>query len=473
MDEGAVVAYAARVLDGAVPHRDFLTFYGPGNAWVVAGAFAAFGESVLTERLVGLGYRLVIVMSLFVLGTRVSGLLGGVLAALVAAPLMAHEVIWAYATYGAIAFGLLSLALLAAGAARVAGRGQELLFLGAGIAAGIGVLIRVDSALAVVSALPLLAFVTWRPRLAYAGGLLAMLSILAVHLVIVGYSRVERVLGDLVASAPGRSLPLPEPSSGTGRMLAAGAVATLLLVVVGAIVSMRFPSELRGRVVLGAGLFAAALIPWTLSRPDIHHVRPLAVVALSMLPAVGLYAVSRLRLARGARVAGVVVIAALSLSFLLGVVRDAAANVRDLRGIRDAEHSFYGGESDPARAVVARADRLTKPGESLFVGPQDLRRTNYGPTYMYFLLRKLEPASYYMEMNPLTANRAGSGLADDLSRSDWLILTTKWDDWDEPNDSSKLGPTEPNDVVRDSFCVRFESEEYRLYERCERGERGS
>ncbi len=54
MDEGAVVAYAARVLDGAVPHRDFLTFYGPGNPWLVAGAFAVFGESVGTERAVGL-----------------------------------------------------------------------------------------------------------------------------------------------------------------------------------------------------------------------------------------------------------------------------------------------------------------------------------------------------------------------------------------------------------------------------------
>ena len=40
MDEGAVVAYASRVLDGAVPHRDFLTFYGPGNPGQHAGAFA-------------------------------------------------------------------------------------------------------------------------------------------------------------------------------------------------------------------------------------------------------------------------------------------------------------------------------------------------------------------------------------------------------------------------------------------------
>ena len=70
MDEGAVVAYPSRVLDGAVPHRDFLTFYGPGNLWIVAGAFEVFGESVGTERAVGLLYRLVIVLSLFLLGIR-------------------------------------------------------------------------------------------------------------------------------------------------------------------------------------------------------------------------------------------------------------------------------------------------------------------------------------------------------------------------------------------------------------------
>ena len=108
------------------------------------------------------------------------------------------------------------------------------------------------------------------------------------------------------------------------------------------------------------------------------------------------------------------------------------------------------------------------PGESLFVGPQDLRRTNYGPTYMYFLLSELEPASYYMEMNPGTANREGSGLADDLREADWLILASEWDNWDEPNDSEDYGPSEPNEVVRDLFCLRFERGQYRLYERCDR-----
>jgi hypothetical protein len=74
-----------------------------------------------------------------------------------------------------------------------------------------------------------------------------------------------------------------------------------------------------------------------------------------------------------------------------------------------------------------------------------------------------------MEMNPQTANRKGSGLADDIRGADWLILTSMWDDWNEPNDSSKYGPSEPNEVVRKAFCLRFESGAYRLYERCDRG----
>ena len=32
-----------RVLQGAVPYRDFELFYGPANTYVVAGAFELFG----------------------------------------------------------------------------------------------------------------------------------------------------------------------------------------------------------------------------------------------------------------------------------------------------------------------------------------------------------------------------------------------------------------------------------------------
>ena len=73
-----------------------------------------------------------------------------------------------------------------------------------------------------------------------------------------------------------------------------------------------------------------------------------------------------------------------------------------------------------------------------------------------------------MEMNPGTANREGSGLADELRRADWLILTSEWDDWDEPNDSTEYGPSEPNEVVATTSAFGFETRQYRLYERCDR-----
>ena len=34
-----------------------------------------------------------------------------------------------------------------------------------------------------------------------------------------------------------------------------------------------------------------------------------------------------------------------------------------------------------------------------------------------------------------------------------LVLTTRYDDWNEPNDSSKPGPDTPNRVLRQKFCT--------------------
>lgn len=471
MDEGAVLAYSARVLDGAVPHRDFLTFYGPGNLWLVAGAFKALGTSIATERAVGLLYRAVIVLSVFALALRLGGLLAGALAGILSAAIMAGEVIWAYATYGAIAFGLLGLALAAWGAAANRIRRHPLLLLGAGAAGGIAVLMRFDFAPAVVvSAVPLLAFVPARSRMWYGAGLMATTVLYVPHLVIVGPGRIERLVSDLIASGPGRRLPIPRPWLYPGSLLATSVVVTALLVLLGAVLSRRRPRDVTGRILLSAGLFCTGLLPLALYRADVFHIRPFALVPLSLLPAVVLLVARSAGVNSRVRTALAVGIVAVSLLAVIGAGRLTIDNVRDLRGMQHTYRGFYDDDDSGAAAsdVVARAGRLARPGDSLFVGSQDLRRTNYGPTYMYFLLPQLRPASYYMEMNPMTANREGSGLADELRRADWLILTSRWDRWNEPNESSKLGSSEPNHVVRDAFCLRFESGLYRLYERCRR-----
>jgi hypothetical protein len=277
------------------------------------------------------------------------------------------------------------------------------------------------------------------------------------------------VAGDLLASGPGRSLPIPRPWQYPGDLLAVSGLALAAFLVVGALRWRSTGDAPVGRLLVGIALFGFPLFPYALSRPDTFHVRPVAVLPLSLLPAFALYLFRPLARSRPLSVGIAVGVAAATLVAVLDVGHVSSERLRELRGIRDAYRGFVDDDSrDAVDAVVDETRRLAQPGDSLFVGPLDLRRTNYGPTYVYFLLRELEPASYYMEMNPGTANREGSGLADDLRRADWLILTSEWDDWDEPNESADFGPAEPNEVVRDLFCLRVERGEYRLYERCDR-----
>jgi hypothetical protein len=278
------------------------------------------------------------------------------------------------------------------------------------------------------------------------------------------------VVEDLLASRGGRSLPF-DPGSWTTVLFTSGFVLAAAYVVVGAYLWRRHTHEVVPRVLVACGVFTLGILPTVLYRPDLSHVRPFAILGLALFPGAVLFAVKRwARLTEAQRLAVAVAVALVAVYPVLSELSDTARLVREGRGIRTGNFHFYVDEQrgDGGRAVVARASQLAHPGDSLFVGPQDLRRTNYNPAFMYFLLRHLRPASYYMELNPGTANRVDSGLADELREADWLILTTAWDDWNEPNESMDYGSSEPNQVVRDDFCLRFEHVPYRLYERCDR-----
>src|SRR3954470_19892832 len=70
MDEGFLLVYPELILKGQLPYRDFETFYGPGNPYMLSAVYAVFGPNIFVERSVGLIYRLVIFGAIFGLAQR-------------------------------------------------------------------------------------------------------------------------------------------------------------------------------------------------------------------------------------------------------------------------------------------------------------------------------------------------------------------------------------------------------------------
>jgi hypothetical protein len=135
------------------------------------------------------------------------------------------------------------------------------------------------------------------------------------------------------------------------------------------------------------------------------------------------------------------------------------------------ERYFYLGDFEAHLAVSAAVDELERraaPGDRLLVGPSDLRRTWYSDVFIYWLFPELDPATYFIEMDPGLANAEGSRLASDVASADWVVLTGLWDGWMEPNSSMDYGSDAPNQVLRDHFCEigSYEDGLAVLYQRC-------
>ena len=80
-DEGLILVGAMRVAEGAIPHRDFYANYGPGQFYVLAGVFKAFGQTVLVERLYDAAVKAGVICLVFAVSLP---LMGRYLAAVIA-----------------------------------------------------------------------------------------------------------------------------------------------------------------------------------------------------------------------------------------------------------------------------------------------------------------------------------------------------------------------------------------------------
>jgi len=518
MEEGFMLVFPERVLAGDVPNRDFLHLYGPASLWSLAAWFEAVGTTLAAERVYGLVQHLAIIFGLFRLalpwGRRVATVCGLLGVLLVITPIGLSALAW----NGGVALGLAGLSIALLGAERLDARrpGARLRLVLGGVVLGLALLWRPDLVVGIGLAGIALLWRRWSRDLLVplVAGVLVGVAPILVHLAMAGPGNVVEgmFLQPVFELRGGRTLPIPPSWDKNDGILQAVAqlrvpdwpipmvaapaqvtlwflalpLAALALLVTGVVAVRRAPADRRSRILVVVGAFSVGLLPQALQRPDTTHLAwvscvsmvflPVAVVqwggwwAARRSPGAGLRGPARMALAVAPLLIVVLAIPAYTARTWVDLTRQNLEGDYFGWDVRNGDRTFYLGAPDIADSAQSVADALAarvQPGDRLFVGTADLRKTPYSDAFFYFLFPETTPPTFYIEMDPGIANAEDSGLAEDVASADWLILSHVWDRWDEPNDSRELGSDAPNQVVRDQFCaLNPETDFYVLYERC-------
>lgn len=518
MEEGFMLVFPERVLAGDVPNKDFLHLYGPASLWSLAAWFELVGTTLAAERFYGLVQHLAIIFGLFRLalpwGRRVATVCGLLGVLLVITPIGLSALAW----NGGVALGIAGLSIALVGAERLdagAPRARGLLVLG-GVVLGLALLWRPDLVVGIGLAGLALLWKRWGRDLLVplVGGVLIGVAPILIHLVMAGPGNVFEgmFLQPVFELRGGRTLPIPPSWDKNDGILQAVAqlrvpdwpipmvdapaqvtlwflalpLAALALLATGVVALRRAPGDRRSRILVVVGAFSVGLLPQALQRPDTTHLAWVSCVSMVFLPVAfvqwGEWWAARRTPSRPLRGPARLVLAVAPLVIVVLAIPAYTARTwvdltrQNLEGdyfgwdVRRDDRTFYLGAPDIADSAQAVTDALAariQPGDRLFVGTADLRKTPYSDAYFYFLFPEATPATFYIEMDPGIANAEDSGLAEEVAGADWLVLSHVWDQWDEPNDSRDFGSDAPNQVVDEQFCaLNPETDFYVLYERC-------
>ncbi len=509
MEEGFMLVFPEQVLHGAIANRDFLHLYGPGSLWALAGVFKVFGVSLVSERAVGLVQQLAIVFGIYAL-TRRWGRTLAVGAAVTSGLIIIPFGLTALAWVGGVGLAVCGLAAGVEARAAATARPRAVgpcwpascsgwqCCSGSTSCSGSGCRRSRSSEV-------------WSPprvkRLL--AGFVVGIAPYAVQLATAGPGHAIQgmVIDPVFKLRGGRSLPIP-PSWGhfDGFLQKAGALAQIswpfpalarphqlslwFFLLLGAIafvlwqgwrVSRAEPTSVRARTLFVMGLFGLGILPQAMQRVDSGHFAWVSCVVFAFVP-IALFELARHRLptlsARRATLGAVAVMLAVLAfvipAFTIRTYGDYSLQTfgihRASYTIRHAGRTFYYGKPDRAEAanqVIAAAARISQPGQRLFVGPVDLRKTPYSDAYLYYMLPDLVPATYYIEMDPGVANANDSRMPADLESADIVILSAIWSDWSEPNDSRNFGSDASTKVLARDFCrVGTYLGLYELYRKC-------
>jgi hypothetical protein len=460
MDEGSLLVYPELILKGELPYRDFETFYGPANLWVLSAVYAGFGPSIFVERGVGLICRILVLLMIFALVQRWNTTLAAGCALLSGIVLLPIGLA-AYAWIGGVICVLASLCL-------VANPESATRCFWGGILAGWALLFRVDLGPAVIaSVLPLFFLMTAARRWNYLRGAVLALLPLGWLTVVAGPHEIinNLLLYPVIYTNPARHLPIWSVPKNLLWIFLIHLTAVAGNIFAGFIAVRANRRDSTARLLLGLALLGLGVTHQAAQRLDLVHILCAAFVSLGVLP-LSIFVIQSHFHITGRRRADALFAIATALVLVGAVVPELAMNAREriitsftgkntkIVFIAQSGRSFPMSSSETALAlgkIFDRLDAAAKPGERLFVGPADLRRTNYNDTFIYHMMPQLRPATYFLEMNPQSANRPGSRLGDDIASADWLVLNHEFDTWNEPNQSAKFASDAPMQVVRDQF----------------------
>jgi len=515
MEEAFMLVFPRLVQEGKVPNDDFLHLYGPGSLDLLALWYWIAGYTLEAERTFGLIQNIAIILGLYTI-VRAWGRIAAAGAGCVAALLVMTPIgLAALAWHGAIALSLWAIVF----ALRARLDQHRRTWVSAGLLAGLALTFRPDIAIALGLALGV-AIWSDRARAARPFGLGALVGLapMWVHLIVAGpIDVVDGIVFDPVFRLrAGRELPRP-PSfdriDGALQAIAEGIPPWWGLPALEArhqlffwffsvvLIAFAVPAHAwwrrrpRGdndrspqmRTLWIAGLFGLGILPQAMQRPDSTHLAWVAMVSWPLLVATiaDAIAVRHRRPGRASWRPGLS--ASLIVAVLLLVVcpfytfryhlLHTRVSVGDLPlpflVERDDRRFWF---SDPFVAsslnqLVEDLDERSEPGDRIVVGTADLSRTVYSDVSIYFLFPELEPATYYIEMDPGLADAEDSGLAEDIESADFVVLTNFWSGWVEPNTSTRRRSQEHNQAVADNFCLveRYEDNLVLLFERCEGG----